>query len=218
MKKIGYLITTILLTISILPLKAQHTAEQMANILKKMQQLSIQYEQDQVFDSLMPQINQYIAQCDVLLEQKADAKVLAERAIWEWMISKIEGAFMQSNQWRISERTDSDIQPEDPKTWNIDRLGNDIFQHYLKACADSKTANVPLSEYKILFNNVKDDTYFPTLFDAIAHDIPSSSIFQKREKLDIDWGKCFTEEFFALDFSHPEQYDGYRASHSDVPL
>lgn len=209
MKKTSVTIFTACLIVfsTFLPLKAQHTPEQMVSILKKMQEMSLQYEEDQIFDSLTPQINQYIAQCDALLAQKEDSKVLAERAIWEWMFSKVETAYLGMNSWRISERTATDVRPNDPKTWDIDRFRDDIFQHYQRAYTDAKNANVPLSEYKDLFDKVKDDAYFPTLFDAIAHETPSSDIFQKREKAEIDWEKCFTEEFFTLDFSHPEQYD-----------
>lgn len=207
MKKIIPILTAILLTICILPAKAQHTSQELVDILKKMQKMSETYEHDQIFDSLTPQIDMYIAQCDDLLAQKENSKVLAERAIWEWMFSKVESAFLEANQWRILERTTTDVKPDDMKTWDVDRFRDDILQHYLNAYTDARKANVPLSEYKVLFNDIKDGVYFPTLFDAIANDGPTADIFKNHESFKPDWEKCFTEEFFSLDFSQPEKYD-----------
>lgn len=205
MKKILTVIFAACLIILGSDIFAQHTPQQIAEICQQFDELNKRDEADEVFDAAYAQINKYIAECDKLLKTNHSRELLAERAIWENRLAQLETSYLARSFYAIRERTFTQDQPKDIKTWSVNLFLINILQNNWAAINDACAANLPIDDYAPLCDNANSTLFFSTLFDLIAYDfeyqldkIPflAYSNISHENKFTPQWENYFEKDFF----------------------
>ena len=156
------------------PLQAQHTPQQLAELMTQINKRLSKYDSDVQIDSFYHQCQYYIALSDKAAKRN-DPTVLAERAVWRAILADLESTHMQRYLFSRSQRTAGAADStQDWLTWSPNRLAADIIQNYQMALQDAKNSHANSQPYIPLFSfseydfGIKLEMTYPTLCDVIA--------------------------------------------------
>lgn len=94
-----------------------------------------------------------------------------KRAVLHSLSAHLYDDYLQSNLWKIRNRTATeDFNPEDVRTWDIERLTRKIYTLYQESIKDLTSRKVPIKEFAPLLNvGINATTLRPTLYDVLLH-------------------------------------------------
>ncbi len=133
------------------------------------------------------------------------------KAIMHFMIGKSLANYLQSNQWKFSNRTTSPgFKPEELETWSIQHFIEEIDKQFDLALKDESLKNAPIGEYDAITTKTQNTDHLrPTIYDVIAHQIldyyvnPNSFLTEPVYKFYLDQEIVFAsaKEFVKYEFT-----------------
>lgn len=105
------------------------------------------------------------------LELELKTADFPERSILQSILGELYRGYLQSNYWRLNDRTDTpDYKSDDVRTWSAAQLISRSSELYDASVADERLAQVPLSQFAaITMPGRNTEALWPTLFDMLAH-------------------------------------------------
>ncbi|KEY19683.1 alpha-2-macroglobulin family protein [Kaistella antarctica] len=90
-----------------------------------------------------------------------------DKLLYQVLLGEFFSDYYNQNQWRINQRTNLNNQDfAQIETWSKLDFKNYLTQHFSKLEANkSDLQKIPMSKYKVIFEQTEDLEYFPTLFD-----------------------------------------------------
>lgn len=214
MNKIRTLILSLALCFCAGTIFAQHTPQQIADLMKKMEELNSTYDTEDVFDTIFNRLNKYIAACDVQIAQGSTPALLAERAVWKAKLAEEESAYAGQISWRIANRTiTSQPLASDPKTWTNREFAIEVKRNFEEALADARTSDIPINDYALLLSGQQNLKWIPLLYDFIAYRYTeyltenSISITAPAKPFDPAQEIFFTEAFYTTPITTTDTLD-----------
>ena len=183
------------------PLQAQHTPQQLAELMTQINKRLSKYDSDVQIDSFYHQCQYYIALSDKAATHN-DPTVLAERAVWRAVLAEMECNYLRNHLYSIAKRTaGASDTAQDWLTWDISQLTADITQNYQLALQDARTSQANSQPYLTLLDISESEFYinpeicYPTLYDLIAINFIYNSSFML-----LNFGMAFDNPLITPDF------------------
>lgn len=156
----------------------------------------------------------YQSKYTLILEEDAELKVINNfktqinksktptKNLLDYMLADLYWQYFKQNRYKFYNRSTTANKPSDDfRTWDLNRLFNEINVHFQKALNQPEVLQkTPLKTYESLLIRVPNsELYRPTLFDLLAYGAldfyktPESSINQPADKFIIDQGIFFDD-------------------------
>ena len=92
------------------------------------------------------------------------------RAVLQSMLADYYHGYYENNRWRIEDRTEVEVQPEDFQTWDPRAFYRTIDSLYLASVAPiAELTAIPIREFEAMLDTAKESPrYRPSLFDLLA--------------------------------------------------
>jgi TonB-dependent SusC/RagA subfamily outer membrane receptor len=156
----------------------------------------------------------YQSKYTLILEEEAELKVINNfktqinksktptKNLLDYMLADLYWQYFKQNRYKFYNRSTTTDRPSDDfRTWDLNRLFNEIHVHFQKALHQPEVLQkIPLKTYEsLLIRVVKSELYRPTLFDLLAYGAldfyktSESSINQPADKFIIDQGIFFDD-------------------------
>ena len=95
------------------------------------------------------------------------------KSIMHFMIGKSLSNYVQANQWKFRNRTNTpNLKTNELETWSIQHFNEEIDKQFESALADDSLQEALISDYEVITNKGQyTDQLRPTIYDVIVHQI-----------------------------------------------
>jgi len=101
-------------------------------------------------------------------QEQADKETFPVNAIIHSMTAEMYHRYLSQNYWKFSNRTTTaGFENTDIRTWTPDQLSKKSIELYNLSVQNSELKNIPLQEFKDITYNIKDNLFYPTLYDFL---------------------------------------------------
>ncbi len=162
----------VLVLLSVLSVRAQHTPEQIQTIFEKEFSGYLEkYDSEDAADSVLAALDRYIAVSEASYRKRPTPEIAAEIAIWHNAKGTLLGNYLAENHYRISERTPLQTTSEsDWKLWDELTFRKVILNEFWTSLAhQTELCSIQPDKYASLFEMPDEKDCYSSLYDILAY-------------------------------------------------